>query len=577
MVAKGVTRQFSDDNADVYVKRFVIAAAANGATGIGAGIDYMGPETLHVGFGRTPSDHSRIVWGSKGKSANAPRWLVEAAEEGWNNPPKWALETGSGLSEDVAEDEDETFDAEEDAPISVEVPERFNIDVIRAAQTTQRRWGIPASVTLAQWALESGYGASMPPGSNNPFGIKALKGQPSVKAWTRESINGRVTRVQADFRVFASLDDAFVKHGELLGSAAVYAKVRKLAHDPDRFADALTGLYATDPNYGSLLRSIMRKNDLYAFDLRNLDDTASIEIEEVRVPSPLKQGDVDPIRVKALQRRLVELGYKLGEIDGNFGSLTAGALLAFQNDNGLPTTGVVDEVTDAALATARRRVLDEERVTAGERELAAGGSRIVLDAGRSRVLSWIAAGLGAFGIGNSAVVNASGGVATPAGGRIPDGLLPLLDEVQRLGQTTADADLTRIAASARTFIAQLNGLSLSPDVANAIAVLKSLPVETVSNNPAIARAVEAARDIATAQPDALRTVFDVLPSFFKDGSVLQTIMQGLSGVAASTLPGFGGSLAILGLGLAGRYFANRIAARRVEDHRSAGNINPLES
>ena len=45
--------------------------------------------------------------------------------------------------------------------------------VIRAAQASQTRWGIPASVTLAQWALESAWGSRMPPGSNNPFGIKA--------------------------------------------------------------------------------------------------------------------------------------------------------------------------------------------------------------------------------------------------------------------------------------------------------------------------------------------------------------------------------------------------------------------
>jgi hypothetical protein len=35
------------------------------------------------------------------------------------------------------------------------------------------------------------------------------------------------------------------------------------------------------------------------------------------------------------------------------------------------------------------------------------------------------------------------------------------------------------------------------------------------------------------------------------------------------------SLAVLGLGLAARFFANRIAVAGVDDHRTGGNINPL--
>jgi hypothetical protein len=60
------------------VEAFATAAAASGATGIGAGIDYMGPKTLHVGFG------SKAVWGAGGKSANAPDWLRKAVMKGWD-------------------------------------------------------------------------------------------------------------------------------------------------------------------------------------------------------------------------------------------------------------------------------------------------------------------------------------------------------------------------------------------------------------------------------------------------------------------------------------------------------------
>jgi hypothetical protein len=64
----------------------VRSAAANGATGIGAGERYMGKTTIHVGFGTTPEDRSKLVWGAEGRSANAPNWLRRAAQEGWNSP-----------------------------------------------------------------------------------------------------------------------------------------------------------------------------------------------------------------------------------------------------------------------------------------------------------------------------------------------------------------------------------------------------------------------------------------------------------------------------------------------------------
>lgn len=64
----------------VKVAAFVTACAARGATGIGAAVGYMGPESLHVGFGDT------AVWGAGGKSANAPQWLRDAAAAGWKKP-----------------------------------------------------------------------------------------------------------------------------------------------------------------------------------------------------------------------------------------------------------------------------------------------------------------------------------------------------------------------------------------------------------------------------------------------------------------------------------------------------------
>lgn len=59
---------------------FVKACAARGATGIGAGVNYMGDKRIHVGFG------SKAVWGAGGISATAPAWLRSAVEAGWAHP-----------------------------------------------------------------------------------------------------------------------------------------------------------------------------------------------------------------------------------------------------------------------------------------------------------------------------------------------------------------------------------------------------------------------------------------------------------------------------------------------------------
>jgi hypothetical protein len=85
-VVNGTTLTFTDQSANPIISAFVTAAAAAGATGIGAGVGYMGNRTIHVGFGTSVSDHSKLTWGAGGRSANAPGWLRAAAEAGWAAP-----------------------------------------------------------------------------------------------------------------------------------------------------------------------------------------------------------------------------------------------------------------------------------------------------------------------------------------------------------------------------------------------------------------------------------------------------------------------------------------------------------
>ncbi|HSU06292.1 MAG TPA: glucosaminidase domain-containing protein, partial [Acetobacteraceae bacterium] len=78
--------------------------------------------------------------------------------------------------------------------------------------------------------------------------------------------DGESMTVTAKFRVFASISQAFDEHGRLLATNPVYKPAMAEADHPDAFADALTGVYATDPNYGTTLKWVMQNYGLTQYD-----------------------------------------------------------------------------------------------------------------------------------------------------------------------------------------------------------------------------------------------------------------------------------------------------------------------
>jgi flagellum-specific peptidoglycan hydrolase FlgJ len=140
-------------------------------------------------------------------------------------------------------------------------------DIIAAAQAASQITKIPASIALGQWALESGWGSSMPPGSNNPFGIKAVGNQPRVVSLTREVVRGKSIFVQQPFRKFDSLEDAFVAHNNLLATSKYYAAARKFLPQVPQFVAAMAKSYATDPNYAKALMAVINGSNLTRYDV----------------------------------------------------------------------------------------------------------------------------------------------------------------------------------------------------------------------------------------------------------------------------------------------------------------------
>jgi hypothetical protein len=279
--------------------------------------------------------------------------------------------------------------------------------------------------------------------------------------------------------------------------------------------------------------------------------------------------------VTALQMALSRLDYPVGAIDGVFGTLTRGALLSFQADNALPTTGAADSVTLRVLGTAGKRPLDPARTGAEEKDVAEDGSRIILNAGRSRLLATLSSIFGALGIGNSAIVNAAGGSAVRAT-TAPEKVTAFLREVEALSGATAAIPVERakeFAAKAGALREALTQGSVSPEALQLLEQLRRLvPQDLLTKNPDLKRFFESVDTVVQTKP-AMTTIFDILPTFFANDTVLQTLGKGIAAVAGSTLPGFGGSLAVLGIGLASRLFANSIASARVEDHRRGLTIS----
>lgn len=250
-------------------------------------------------------------------------------------------------------------------------------DVIHAAIEAMSEWGVPASVTIAQWAVESNWGRATPAGSNNCFGIKAVIGQPSVTAHTREVVHGQSIYIDAQFRKFASIADAFEEHGRLLATAHPYARIMAswaVDHNADHFADALTGVYATAPNYGAVLKSVMRANNLYQYDVVPTSNISSqgekVAAAQTRpqVPAPPTPA-VNQLNTSAwpwpplavgdtlgLELALTHLGYGCSVTGADspvvMGSGSA-AIRAFQSDHGLDKIdGIAGPLTVAAINEA---------------------------------------------------------------------------------------------------------------------------------------------------------------------------------------------------------------------------------
>lgn len=131
------------------------------------------------------------------------------------------------------------------------------------ATTEMKKFGIPASISLAQGLIESRAGTSkLAVNNNNHFGIKCF---------SRNCKKGHCTNFTDDthkdfFRKFKNPWESWRAHSQLLASGR-YTKLKKYGRDYRQWAYGLKSIgYATDRNYAEKLIGIIERYELYRYD-----------------------------------------------------------------------------------------------------------------------------------------------------------------------------------------------------------------------------------------------------------------------------------------------------------------------
>lgn len=143
------------------------------------------------------------------------------------------------------------------------------------AMEQMRRYGIPASVTLAQGILESSNGQSqLAQNENNHFGIKA------TPSWIDEG--GRYALYSDDrpdekFCSYDSVGDSYEHHSHFLKENSRYATCFNLS--PDDYKGWTEGIaragYATGSGYAANLQKIIEQNGLDRYDRQVMQEMAA--------------------------------------------------------------------------------------------------------------------------------------------------------------------------------------------------------------------------------------------------------------------------------------------------------------
>lgn len=127
----------------------------------------------------------------------------------------------------------------------------------------QKKYKIPASITLAQGVLESGAGQSdLARRSNNHFGIKCHSDWRGGRVYHDDDLRGEC------FRKYKQVEDSYDDHSRFLAERPRYASLFQLnIKDYKGWAKGLQKCgYATDRAYANKLIKVIEDYELYRYD-----------------------------------------------------------------------------------------------------------------------------------------------------------------------------------------------------------------------------------------------------------------------------------------------------------------------
>ncbi|MBS6799165.1 MAG: glucosaminidase domain-containing protein [Firmicutes bacterium] len=181
-------------------------------------------------------------------------------------------------------------------------------EIVEESVKSYEKYNVPTALTLAQIILESGTDFSdLARNDHNLFGVKYFgSGTEGIdynvyetKEWGAE---GEIT-IKAKFVKYDSYAECIDEHGRLLSSPSYIRHVSDI-NSTDSWADGISEVYATSPEYAENLKSIMKTYNLYRFDgvsLSGLDDilnavfsgteTESNTLQDVIVSAALSYTD----------------------------------------------------------------------------------------------------------------------------------------------------------------------------------------------------------------------------------------------------------------------------------------------
>ncbi len=132
-------------------------------------------------------------------------------------------------------------------------------EVAGIAAALEKQTGCPARLMIAQWALESEWGAK-PVGQANYFGIKkAERHTLCCTVTTHEFVNGKSVVENLEFADYDSLSDSCRDYAWLITNGAPYRAAweqYQQGHNLGTLIASVARVYATDPRYAHLAEAI---------------------------------------------------------------------------------------------------------------------------------------------------------------------------------------------------------------------------------------------------------------------------------------------------------------------------------